>query len=200
MIRPYHLYQKIYRQALWHKSRKEACIYLTFDDGPIPEVTPWVLETLKRYNALATFFCVGENAIKNEFAYQQILNEGHAVGNHTHKHLNGWKTVNDIYLNSVENCAKIIKSNLFRPPYGKLKLSQYKKIKPDYKIVMWDVLSYDFDKGTGPEKCLKNVLKYSREGSIIVFHDSFKAQVNLRYTLPKVLDYFTKKGFKFCSL
>jgi peptidoglycan/xylan/chitin deacetylase (PgdA/CDA1 family) len=184
-------------------------IYLTFDDGPHPEITEWVLNLLKKYNAAATFFCVGENITKHPGVFEEIIFQNHTVGNHTFNHLNGWKSPNKDYIHSVLKAEEVIhnskfinhKSYLFRPPYGKIKTSQAKfLIKEGYEIVMWDVLSADFDQNTSKEKCLQNVLKNTKPGSIIVFHDSEKAFKNLEYVLPKVLEYFSEKGFTFKAL
>lgn len=196
----------LYPKRIWAFSRSENVVYLTFDDGPIPEVTPWVLEQLKIYQAKATFFCIGENIKKHPEIFQQIINEGHSYGNHTFNHLKGTKTPTRKYLDNVlafeefiqqSNNPSIQPSNLFRPPYGKLTQKQAKLLyKKGYKMVMWDVLSYDWDKTIPEEKCLQNVLKNIRPGSIVVFHDSFKAEKNLKYALPTVLKFIQKKGWK----
>lgn len=175
-------------------------MYLSFDDGPHPEITSWVLDTLKEFGAKATFFCVGENVVKYPEIYRRIIMEGHAVGNHTYNHLNGWKTNDDIYLNNISEAKKHIDSNLFRPPYGKItsfQAKQLKEIKYNLKIVMWSILSGDFDKNVEPEKCAENVLLNAKTGSIVVFHDSEKAVRNLKYALPKVLGYFKERGIDF---
>jgi peptidoglycan-N-acetylglucosamine deacetylase len=199
-IKPPVLLKLIYPEVLWNISAQSSDIYLTFDDGPIPEVTPWVLEQLKLFNASATFFCVGENIEKYPEIFLAIQNAGHSIGNHTFNHLDGWKTSKKEYFNNIEKCQSYLQSNLFRPPYGKLSISQYNEIKKRFKIVMWDVLSGDFDRKLNGEKCFENVIKNTRAGSIIVFHDSLKAEASLRYTLPKVLEYYSNKGFAFKSL
>ena len=158
-------------------------IYLTFDDGPVPSITPWVLDILKQHNIKATFFCVGDNVQKHTTIYQRILTEKHAVGNHTFNHLKGWNTHSQNYIQNVGKCASFVSTNLFRPPYGKVKKSQFRILHPKFKIIMWDVLSGDYDKKTSPEKCLKNVIDMVRNGSIIVFHDSLKAQENIYKTI-----------------
>ncbi len=199
---PYWL-QWLYPSLTWHKSRKEKSVYLTFDDGPIPVVTPFVLNTLKTFNAKATFFCIGDNADKFPGVYADILAGGHAVGNHTHNHLKGWNTSTPDYLSNIQKCSGLIQSNLFRPPYGRIKKSQISAIRssfPETEIIMWDVLSGDFDTDLSHEKCTQNVLKYTRNGSIIVFHDSEKAFDRLRYTLPAVLETLAQKGFSFRTL
>jgi len=192
--------QWFYPAAIWHKSRKEKSIYLTFDDGPIPVVTPFVLNTLKTFNAKATFFCIGDNIVKHPEIYQRILNEGHSVGNHTYNHLKGWHTKDDVYFENVSECAKLVKSNLFRPPYGRATRSQISHLKSHYSIVMWDVLSGDFDSGIDADRCMKNVTNNATNGSIVVFHDSLKAFTRLENALPKVLEHFTGQGFQFLSL
>lgn len=190
----------------WNFSRNEKEIYLTFDDGPHPEITVWVLELLNKYNAKATFFCVGENVKKYPSTVQTLKELGHAIGNHTFNHLNGWKTSKDDYLKNIgESDAAFgnlfLKTRLFRPPYGKLNLgSRAQLAKWNKKIVMWDVLSGDFDSAITNEKCLENVIKNTQNGSIIVFHDSLKAAAKLKSVLPKVLDYYSEKGFKFKAI
>ncbi|MGB3946671.1 MAG: polysaccharide deacetylase family protein [Bacteroidia bacterium] len=196
-VRPPYLLKKIMPTAIWRGSATDKKLYLTFDDGPIPELTPWVLDVLK-YNAIkATFFCVGENVCKHSDVYTRILNEGHQVGNHTYNHLNGWNTDTNAYVENTKKCASFVSSNLFRPPYGKLKPTQIKQLKSNYTIVMWDVLSGDYDKTITPERCYLNVINSIRNGSIIVFHDNLKAQVNLRFALPKVIAYALEQGYEF---
>jgi len=178
-------------------------IYITFDDGPISEVTPFVLAELKKVNAKATFFCIGDNIRKHPEVFQAVVNDGHSIGNHTFNHLKGWKTPDDDYLDNYKKCDELVESDLFRPPYGRIKRSQAAKIQalnPNVKIIMWDVLSGDFDQSLSPEKCLQNVLKASVPGSIIVFHDSLKAFKRLEYVLPKALEYWQKQGYSFEKL
>lgn len=196
-VRPPILSQKIFKNLIWSIPTKEDIIYLTFDDGPDPEVTSWVLETLKKFDAKATFFCKGENVEKHRDIYEQIIAQRHATGNHAFSHLNGWKTKKDKYLKDVEKCAALVNSKLFRPPYGKLTPSQYSMIKKQYSIIMWDVLSGDFHKKITKEKCLKNVITYTKKGSVVVFHDSIKVEENLYYALPLFLEHFARQGFKF---
>lgn len=199
--------QRLYPERIWAFSSNKNTVYLTFDDGPIPEVTPWVLKVLKEYNAKATFFCIGDNIQKHPKIYNTIIAENHTVGNHTFNHLNGWKTNREIYLNNVEKCtqqmqlsAKEKHSNeppLFRPPYGRITASQANALqKSGYKIVMWNIISYDYDTNISKEKCLQYVLKNIKPGSVIVFHDSLKAEKNLRYVLPKVLEHISEKGWQ----
>lgn len=175
----------------------EKIVYLTFDDGPVPEVTPWVLEQLKKYNAKATFFCIGDNIRKNPEIYKSLLTAGHQTGNHTFNHLNGWKVNTEDYLKNTALAADYIKSFLFRPPYGKIKFFQALRLKRQYKIVMWDVLSYDFDINTSPQQCMENVIVNAVPGSIVVFHDSIKAEKNLKFALPEVLKYFSERQYRF---
>ncbi|MFD2286125.1 polysaccharide deacetylase family protein [Pedobacter petrophilus] len=203
-----------YPSLLWNKSRTEKVIYLTFDDGPIPNVTDFVLKTLKAFSAKATFFCIGDNIVKHPDVYAQVINDGHAIGNHTFNHLKGWKTDDETYIQNTLKCQALTQSNLFRPPYGRIKKSQIKSLKslvvsPDSRlktqnsqlnIIMWDVLSGDFDINLSPEKCYQNVIKHTENGSIIVFHDSLKAFDRLAYALPRVLKYFADKGFTFSTL
>jgi peptidoglycan/xylan/chitin deacetylase (PgdA/CDA1 family) len=201
------LVQWIFSKRVWALPNNTNTVYLTFDDGPIPEVTPWVLSELKKYNAKATFFCIGDNINKHPAIFKQIINDGHGIGNHTFNHLNGWKTNANNYIDNVIKCAHTIEAQkinstnkaekLFRPPYGKITLKQSKNLqKKGFKIIMWDVLSADYDKHITEETCLQNVLKNIKSGSIIVFHDSLKAEKNLRYVLPKVLEFIKKKGYK----
>lgn len=193
---------------MWDRAKhSEKKIYLTFDDGPIPEVTDFVLEALKEYQAKATFFCVGDNVLKHPWLLKKIYMEGHTIGNHTQHHLNGWSTRDEDYLRDVNICNESIlrvcaegRSNLFRPPYGRIRRKQIQLIRNEYKVVMWDVLSGDFDKELPSEKCLQKSLKYSKSGSIVIFHDSWKAEGNLKYVLPRFLDHFKNSGFKFEAL
>jgi len=190
--------QSLFSNYRWRFSSVPKEIYLTFDDGPTPEITEFVLSELKKHKAKATFFCIGKNVKSHQKIYQNILNDGHAVGNHTFNHLNGFKTNNSVYLENIKHASAHIDSKLFRPPYGKLKASQGKLLqKEGYKIIMWNVLSGDFDKSISPEKCLENVLGNTTNGSIIVMHDSEKAKEKIFYALPRILDHFTKEGYTF---
>jgi peptidoglycan/xylan/chitin deacetylase (PgdA/CDA1 family) len=200
--------KKIFSKHIWDLPNTENKIYLTFDDGPTPEITEWVLNQLQKHHAKATFFCIGNNIEKYPEIYNKTIEEGHAIGNHTHNHLNGWKTSTKKYLKNVKSCESSIlnpkskicnlKSAIFRPPYGKIKSSQSRKLRQlGYKIIMWDVLSADFDQAITPEQCLENVKSNVKSGSIIVFHDSSKAFQNLEYALPKTLDFLKEKGFVF---
>ncbi|MGM0503209.1 MAG: polysaccharide deacetylase family protein [Bacteroidota bacterium] len=188
---------KIFQHLTWYFPGRENELFLTFDDGPTPEVTPWVLSVLKEYNARATFFCLGKKVGQNPGLFQQITNEGHAVGNHGYSHFSGWKTRNQEYYKDINRASELIHSKLFRPPYGEITPRQIRKLKKEYRIIMWDVLSYDYHPGVSPQKCLKNVLKKTTSGSVIVFHDKAKANVNLQYVLPEILKYYTEQGFVF---
>ena len=193
----------LYPGLVWRKTSEKPVIYLTFDDGPIPEVTPFVLSVLERYDAKAAFFCIGDNIRKHPGIFQKLIEGGHAIGNHTFNHLKGWKTKDEVYLENFKLCDNLTKSKLFRPPYGRIKRSQVSKLKNEYpglKIIMWDVLSGDFDLGLSPEKCLKNVLKATEAGSIVVFHDSLKAFERLEYVLPRALEFWKKQGYSFEKL
>lgn len=196
--------KKIFNNLVWDIPNSDKKIYLTFDDGPIPKVTEWVLDLLKSEEIKATFFCIGDNIKKHPEVYKRILSEGHQTGNHTFNHLNGWKTETKSYLGNFKLCeTEHLKLNtehsfLFRPPYGKIKPSQSKAIRQlGYKIIMWDVLSYDFDPTISVEKCLENVISNTEQGSIIVFHDSLKAEKNLKYALPKAIQILKNRGFVF---
>lgn len=199
--------KKLFSNYVWDIPNNENKIYLTFDDGPTPEITEWTLNLLKEYNAKATFFCIGDNIRKHPEIFKKVIAAEHSIGNHTYNHLNGWKTSTDDYIEntklhetehyklSIEHCQ------LFRPPYGKIKPLQSKILrKLGYKIIMWDVISYDFDPTISQEKCLENVLKNVQSGSIIVFHDSKKAFQNLEYVLPRILEFLNERGFVFEKL
>jgi len=181
------LLKAIFGSLVWNIQTKDPLLFLTFDDGPIPEVTPWVLDQLEAAHAKATFFCIGDNVRKHPEIYRAVLEKGHAVGNHTFHHLNGWKTTNEEYFADTEKCSRLVQSPLFRPPYGKIKPGQVSKLKSDYKIIMWDVLSKDYDQSLSGEACLKRVIRNAGPGSILVFHDSLKAKDRLEFALPKVL-------------
>ena len=192
--------QNLFPNFTWNIPTEEKVIYLTFDDGPIPEVTPWVLDQLQAYNAHATFFCVGDNVGKYPDLFEQIIEKGHAVGNHTFNHLNGWKTDNIPYFHNIRRCARMVNSELFRPPYGRLRPKQSQFLQRHYRIVMWDILSGDFDPKLSAEQCYNNVVNNAKPGSIVVFHDSLKAQEKLTYSLPRVLKHLSKQGFIFKKL
>lgn len=200
-------FKYLFPSYTWEVKEKSNSLYLTFDDGPIPGVTEFVLEQLKLYQAKATFFCVGENVKKHPEIFQKIIEGGHRVGNHTYNHLNGWKTADSQYLDNVEKCAEFLSKytenqplDLFRPPYGKIRNSQAGVLKTGYEIIMWGVLTGDFHSGLSREVCLSKSISATKKGSIIIFHDSIKAERNLRFVLPKFLEHYTNAGFQFHPL
>jgi peptidoglycan/xylan/chitin deacetylase (PgdA/CDA1 family) len=206
-IKTHWIVKKLFPNYIWNKPRDGKKVYLTFDDGPIPEATPFVLEQLKKYGAKATFFCIGDNIRKNPDLFRQVLAEGHAFGNHTFNHLNGWKTPKDTYLENVDQCKAEIdaltqdESKLMRPPYAKVTSAQSKALrKLGYQIIMWDVLSADYDQTITPEKCLENVIANIEAGSIIIFHDSQKAFRNMSHALPETLKYLKENGYECAAL
>ncbi|WP_191858182.1 polysaccharide deacetylase family protein [Hanstruepera ponticola] len=203
--------KKMLPDYIWELQETDKVLYLTFDDGPTPQITNWTLKTLNKYNAKATFFCIGNNIKKHTNIFHNILDNGHAIGNHSNTHLKGWLIKKTDYISDIEACQNSIDtelekreycgSKLFRPPYGQIKPKQGKALLDlDYKIIMWNVLSFDWDKNVKPETCLNNVISKAQSGSIIVFHDSLKASRNLMFTLPKVLKYFSEKGYSFKAL
>lgn len=199
------LLKKLYPKLVWNINNNNAsrCIYLTFDDGPIPIVTPYVLNILKQYNAKATFFCIGDNVRRHPDIFEQVKNEGHAIGNHTYNHLKGWDTDDQTYLNNFLQADKLLDAKLFRPPYGRMKRSQAKLLqctKPGLEIVMWSVLSGDFDLNLKPEKCLDNVISNTKPGDIVLFHDSLKAKERMEYALPRAMELWSREGYAFESL
>lgn len=192
--------KKLYSNYIWDIPTKENVLYLTFDDGPHPEATPFVLEELRKYNAKATFFCVGNNVEHHPEIYRQIIEEGHVTGNHTFHHLNGWKVNDKKYFDDIIEARKHIDSVLFRPPYGKITRFQSKHLRNSslgFKIIMWDVLSKDYDLKLNGEDCSFNVLRFSRPGSIVVFHDSEKAFPRMKEALVTTLKFFSEKGYRF---
>ncbi|MBA7522260.1 Peptidoglycan-N-acetylglucosamine deacetylase [subsurface metagenome] len=186
-----------YPSLIWDIKNTEKKIFLTFDDGPTPEITEEVLDILKQKNASGTFFCLGRNVERHPEVYNKIICEGHAVGNHTYSHLKGWKSENKDYYTDIELAGNLIESNLFRPPYGQISRSQIQYLRKRYKIIMWEVMSHDYEKRLSRELSLRALLRYSKEGSIVVFHDSEKAIEKLRYILPRFLEHFSEKGYKF---
>lgn len=195
-------FSKLNSSLVWNIATKEKELYLTFDDGPHETATPFALDCLKEYKAKATFFCLGKNVKAYPEIYRRILNEEHAPGNHTFNHLNGWKTKNSAYIKDVAEASEYIHSNLFRPPYGKISPFVLKTLRSQlrYKIIMWHILSGDFDEKLLPQKCVENVLLNVKPGSIVVFHDSAKAWERMRFALPKVLKFFSNQGFSFKSI
>ena len=202
--------KKVFSNYIWDIPNNEKKVYLTFDDGPTPEITEWTLSQLEKFEASATFFCIGDNINKFPEIFNLVLSKGHSVGNHTFNHLKGWETTTREYIENVALCqdtiskhSKIVnlKHSIFRPPYGRIKRAQAKELrKLGYKIIMWDILTADFDTAVNPEQCLQNVLKNVTSGSIIVFHDSKKAFRNLEYALPRTLEFLKEKGFSFAIL
>jgi peptidoglycan/xylan/chitin deacetylase (PgdA/CDA1 family) len=190
----------LFPQYTWNIPSSEKVIYLTFDDGPIPEVTPWVLQTLSDFHAKATFFCVGDNVRKHPDTFKAILDAGHTVGNHTHHHLNGWKTPLDVYLTDVKKAENYIASSLFRPPYGRLLPRQASALLESKSIIMWSVLTRDYAASLPPESCLRRSIKKTTPGAIVLFHDSLKAEKNLKYVLPRYLAHFKALGYRFAGL
>ena len=192
--------KKVFPSLVWYFSSQEKVIYLTFDDGPHPELTPFILKELEKYNAKATFFLLGKEAETHSHLVSELLKQKHSIGNHTFSHLNGWSTKNDDYFEDIEKCDSILKSKLFRPPYGRIKPSQIRRLKKDYKIVMWDVLSWDFNQSLSEDKCFERVIRKIKNGSIIVFHENNKSLRNMKYCVPKLLQHFTDLGYQFKSI
>lgn len=192
-------YRILYRKALWRVPvAGQKTVYLTFDDGPIPEITPWVLDVLDNFGVKATFFCVGDNVRKHPDVFADVLARGHRVGNHTFHHVQGWLSTPKKFLADTNLAAKIISSNLFRPPHGHMIFPQPVLLKKHgYKIVMWDVVTRDYNPRFSPERILQNVKKYTRDGSIIVFHDSLKAEKNMKYALPRAIEWLLAQGYTF---
>jgi len=184
-------------KLLWRKNSSEKVIYVTFDDGPVPEVTPRVLDMLDEYNLKATFFCVGENVEKYPELYNDILRRGHKTGNHTYNHLKGISVSTEDYVANVKKAAGLIESRLFRPPYGRINLKQKRALQKEYEIVMWDVITQDYNKNLSPNNILQNIKRYSRNGSLVVFHDSIKAERNMLTVLPRAIEYWNSRGYRF---
>lgn len=200
----------LYPSLTWRMPDRANELFLTFDDGPVPGPTEFVLETLRKFNVKATFFCIGENIQKHPVVFKAIVDHGHAIGNHTFNHLNGWKTKTSEYFKNVKLCSDEMEGQLagrkenpgftlFRPPYGRISRGQMKTLS-GFKIIMWDVLSIDYNKNLLPEKCLKNTITATRSGSIIVFHDSYKAEKNLKYALPRFIEHYLAQGFIFSAI
>ncbi|RKE03372.1 polysaccharide deacetylase family protein [Marinifilum flexuosum] len=189
--------RRLFPDFVWRYNSGEKKIYLTFDDGPIPESTMWTLDLLKEKGIKATFFCVGDNVRKYPNLYQRIIDDGHVVGNHTHNHLKGWYNNTQKYVENVILASEFIDSKLFRPPYGLIKRSQAKYLQTDYKIVMWDVLSGDYRQDISPERCYRDVMKKVRPGSILLFHNHLKSEKNMRYTIPRLIDELRAQGYEF---
>ena len=192
------LYRILLPEAVWRiKHKKRRVVYLTFDDGPVPEVTPWVLDTLDHYGVKATFFMVGDNVARNPQLFDEIKRRGHGYGNHTMNHLQGMKTTLADYIHNIDQANELIDSSLFRPPHGLMKWSQARAIKERYNIIMYDLVTRDYSRQMNGEEVLANVRRYVRNGSIIVFHDSLKAEKNLRYALPRAIEWLKEQGYEF---
>lgn len=192
--------RKLFPAITWEIRSEDPVLYLTFDDGPTPEITDQVLSVLDKYNAKATFFCIGRNVERHPDVYQNAVKAGHSIGNHTYSHLKGWYTPDKEYFSDIALAAQFIHSHLYRPAYGMITPAQLKYLKTSYRIVLWDVMSYDFAYNTSPEKCLRNVILNARSGSIVVFHDSLKASSKVLYALPRLLEYFGGKEYSFKAI
>ncbi len=182
-VRTPYLISKLFSRIVWNFPAAVNTIYMTFDDGPHPEITPWILALLRNYQAKATFFCLGKSAEEYPGLITQILNEGHSIGNHSHTHLNGWRTANEDYLQDIENANRIVKSSLFRPPYGRITLAQLKQLSSTYKVINWSLMPGDFDESITSAQCLQNLQK-AQGGDIIVLHENDKSRKHLEYSLP----------------
>ena len=190
----------IFPETVWRIHHKPHTVYLTFDDGPIPEVTPWVLDTLDHYGIKATFFCVGENVKRNPLLFQEVLLRGHSVGNHTMTHAQGAYMKTKAYLHNVFTAHEYIQSPLFRPPHGLLRWAQSKVLRARFAIIMYDLVTRDYSKKLNGEQVLDNVRRFARNGSIIVFHDSLKAERNMKYALPRAIEWLKEQGYNFDKL
>lgn len=188
-------FQKMFPGKTWRKETDQRKVYLTFDDGPHPEITDWVMNELEKYSMKGTFFCVGDNARKFPAVIEKVKMKGHALGNHTMHHLKGWNTPFETYLKDVETCSMYVESKLFRPPYGRISRRQSKAIEKNYEIIMWNLLSCDFDQKLNRQKALEGLMKNTTNGSIIVFHDSEKAEQNLKFLLPPYLEFLNQNGY-----
>lgn len=184
----------------WEVRSEGRDLYLTFDDGPIPEATYWVLELLQNFNVKATFFCVGENVAKHPEVYQAVVDAGHAIGNHTYHHVKAWKTDSENYMEEVRLCNKQVESKLFRPPHGQMTRKLASQLRTDYRIIMWTALSGDFDRRLSGDDCLRNAVRHTKAGAILVFHDSIKALPRLQSALPRYIEHCLAEGFRFKTL
>ena len=193
-IRPPKIIKRLFPSLIWNFEGEKNGVFLTFDDGPRPEVTPWVLDQLDKYNAKATFFCIGKNVELFPDLFKEIIDRGHAVGNHSYSHVKGWGVDTGIYVSDVDLAADLIPSNLYRPPYARIGPNQARVLSERYKIIMWDVLSRDYNKDLSGKACVKNVSPFLSPGSIVVFHESVKSSKNLWYALPRILKAINEKG------
>ncbi len=187
----------LYPKAIWRMNKNEKAVYLTFDDGPIPVVTPWVLDLLDKYKIKATFFMVGDNVRKHPEEFQMVVNRGHRIGNHTFNHIRGLDYKGDSYLENTDKANAYLKTNLFRPPHGYMSPKQYRTLKDKYKIIMWDLVTRDYNRKLNGKQVLEKVKKYVRNGSIITFHDSIKSEENLKYALPRAIEWLQEQGYEF---
>ena len=187
----------LYPRACWRMSASERAVYLTFDDGPIPDVTPWVLEVLNKYHIKATFFMVGDNVRKHFDEFKMVVEHGHRIGNHTYNHLQGLRERTDHYIANIEKVENFLATNLFRPPHGLMRLSQYRALRERYRIIMWDLVTRDYDSRLTGEQVLSKVKRYVRPGSIITFHDSVRSADSLRYALPRAIEWLLAEGYEF---
>lgn len=187
----------LYPKAIWRMNKNEKAVYLTFDDGPIPVVTPWVLDLLDKYKIKATFFMVGDNVRKHPEEFQMVVNRGHRIGNHTFNHIRGLDYKGDSYLENTDKANAYLKTNLFRPPHGYMSRKQYRTLKDKYKIIMWDLVTRDYNRKLNGKQVLGKVKKYVRNGSIITFHDSIKSEENLKYALPRAIEWLQEQGYEF---
>ncbi|MGN0213399.1 MAG: polysaccharide deacetylase family protein [Muribaculaceae bacterium] len=190
------LYRMLFPECVWRIQKKKKCVYLTFDDGPIPEVTPWVLDTLDRYGVKATFFMVGDNVHRHPELLEEVLRRGHSVGNHTMNHMQGRKVTTETYIDNIERANALIHTNLFRPPHGLMRFAQSKAVRANYSVIMYDVVTRDYAGNIDGEGVLANVKRFARKGSIIVFHDSLKAEKNMKYALPKAIEWLLENGYE----
>ena len=200
IVRPPSWFRPFSGPVIWKINTDEKKLFLTFDDGPIPELTPWVMDTLEEYHAKGTFFCVGDNVRKHPELFEEIRRRGHGTGNHGFSHHNGFRTSVRSYVLDVFKARRLIDSRLFRPPYGRLRPLARRILKTRFRIVMWDVLSMDYDRQLDPRQVVRNVIGHVQNGSVIVFHDNLKAKENIEYALPRILDYYGKRGYTFCNL
>ncbi|MEJ6734631.1 MAG: polysaccharide deacetylase family protein [Flavobacteriales bacterium] len=193
-------FQFLFPSLHWRFKTNEKVIYLTFDDGPTKELTNWIVDELNKVNAKATFFCLGKNIAEHPKEFDYITNNEHQIGNHSYNHLSGWNTSTEKYSEDVENCQSLINTNLFRPPYGRITLAQINKLKRKYKIIMWDINSWDFDQTKSPLSTFNNLTKKIDKGSIVLLHDNLKSEENLKILLPKILSYYSQKGYVFRAI
>ena len=194
---PPKLLRVLYPKAIWRMNPNEKAVYLTFDDGPIPEITPWVLDLLDTYGIKATFFMVGDNVRKHPETFQMVVDRGHRIGNHTFNHIRGFEFPSENYLANTDKANEMMKTDLFRPPHGHMRWAQYHALKKYYKIIMWDLVTRDYSKRVTKEQVFEIVKKYVRNGSIITFHDSLKAETNMKYALPRSIEWLKEQGYEF---